>query len=362
MDLQPTLESERLLLRPLCAEDRDALYAVARDPLLWIDHPDSGRWREPVFDAHFATLLERGGSLAVIERLSGTLIGVSRFQYGSPEDGGMIEIGSTFLARAHWGGTTNREMKRLLVWHALRFVERVEFWAWRDNARSCRALEKIGTRRLDRIEQVEVNGKLFPHVVFVMTHDDFKRSPLCEGMDRQPTLEGKRLLLRPLRETDWDALFEVASDPLVWEVHPAHDRWQEPVFRAFFADALAKGGALVVIERDGGQIVGSSRFQNYCEDHGGSVEIGWTFLARSHWVGATNRELKRLMLRHALAAVEWVHFIVGEDNIRSRKAMTKIGGVLDDWTEIRELADGPVRHVRYTIDRESFAKGPLSRP
>lgn len=181
-------------------------------------------------------------------------------------------------------------------------------------------------------------------------------------MDRQPTLEGERLLLRPLRADDWDGLYAVASDPLVWEVHPAHDRWQEPVFRAFFADALAKRGALVVIDKQTGAIVGSSRYQNFYEEDDGSVEIGWTFLDRNYWGGDSNRELKRLMLAHALKFVERVHFIVGENNIRSRKAMTKIGGTLDDWAEIRILADGPVRHVRYTIDRKGFAKGPLSRP
>ena len=181
-------------------------------------------------------------------------------------------------------------------------------------------------------------------------------------MDRQPTLEGEHLLLRPLRAEDWDGLYAVACDPLVWEVHPAHDRWQEPVFRAFFADALAKGGALVVIDKPSGAIIGSSRFQNFAEERGGSVEIGWTFLARSHWGGATNRELKQLMLGHALKAVERVHFIVGENNFRSRAAMVKIGGKLDEWLEIRELAGGPVRHVRYTIDRAGFASGPLGRP
>lgn len=180
-------------------------------------------------------------------------------------------------------------------------------------------------------------------------------------MDRQPTLEGERLSLRPLRADDWDALFAVASDPLVWEVHPAHDRWQEPVFRAFFTDALAQGGALVVIDRASATMIGSSRFQNSSDENGGSVEIGWTFLARSHWGGSYNRELKRLMLAHALASVERVHFIVGEDNVRSRKAMTKIGGVLDEWLKIREMAGGPVRHVRFTIDRAGFASGPLSR-
>ena len=181
-------------------------------------------------------------------------------------------------------------------------------------------------------------------------------------MNRQPTLEGERLLLRPLRADDWDGLFAVASDPLVWEVHPAQDRWQEPVFREFFTDALAKGGALVVVDRVSGVIVGSSRYDNYREESGGTVEIGWTFLARSHWGGSFNGELKRLMLAHALASAERVHFIVGEDNVRSRKAMTKIGGVLDDWIETREMAGGPVRHVRFTIDRAGFATGLLSRP
>ena len=108
MDLQPTLEGERLLLRPLCEADRDALYAVARDPLLWVEHPDRERWREEVFATHFEELLQRGGSLAVVDKTSSAMIGVSRYQYGSPENGGTIEIGSTFLARSHWGGPTNR--------------------------------------------------------------------------------------------------------------------------------------------------------------------------------------------------------------------------------------------------------------
>ena len=127
-------------------------------------------------------------------------------------------------------------------------------------------------------------------------------------MDRQPVLEGERLLLRPLTPADWDALFAVASDPQVWVLHPAHDRWQEPVFRAFFADALANKGALVVIDKTTGEIVGSSRFQGYDPADGGSVEIGWTFLARRLWGAGCNAEMKRLMLAHALRYVERVLF------------------------------------------------------
>ena len=179
-------------------------------------------------------------------------------------------------------------------------------------------------------------------------------------MDRQPTLEGPTLLLRPLREADWQALYAVASDPLVWELHPASNRWQEDVFRAYFADALAQGGALAVIDRHSGRIIGSSRMQAYDPAGGGSVEIGCTFLGRDHWGGETNREMKRLMLAHALRFVERVDFRVGENNLRSRRAMEKIGGRLSGRDGgIVDTVSGPARHVVYEITRQSFAEGPL---
>lgn len=181
MDRQPTLEGERLLLRPLAPADRDALYAVARDPLVWADHPQPERWREPLFDAYFASLLERGGSLAAIDKGSGAFVATSRFQYGSAEDGGTVEIGSTLIARSHWGGAVNREMKRLMIAHALRHVARVEFWAWEANSRSRRALEKIGAKLDGRIEQVEIDGRVFPHVVYAITRADFAGGPLAGG-------------------------------------------------------------------------------------------------------------------------------------------------------------------------------------
>jgi RimJ/RimL family protein N-acetyltransferase len=179
-------------------------------------------------------------------------------------------------------------------------------------------------------------------------------------MDRQPVLEGERLLLRPLVPDDWDALYAVASDPAVWALHPAHDRWQEPVFRAFFADALANQGALVVIEKASGEVVGSSRFQGYDPTDDGSVEIGWTFLAHRLWGTGCNAEMKRLMLGHALQSVERVLFRVGEDNVVSRGAMANIGGKLLDEVEVREMAGVRTVHVIYEIDRANFANGPLA--
>jgi RimJ/RimL family protein N-acetyltransferase len=180
-------------------------------------------------------------------------------------------------------------------------------------------------------------------------------------MTWQPVLEGERLLLRPLQAEDWNALFTVASDREIWAIHPAHDRWQEPVFRAFFDDALANRGAVAVIDRSSGAIVGSSRWQGHEPEDGGSVEIGWTFLARSHWGGQFNPELKRLMLAHAFRHVERVMFRVGETNLRSRRAVEKIGGRLTDAVEYTQMAGREVAHVVYEITRESFAKGPLAQ-
>lgn len=180
-------------------------------------------------------------------------------------------------------------------------------------------------------------------------------------LDRQPTLEGETLLLRPLRQDDWEALFAVASDPLVWEQHPAHDRWQESVFLVFFADAMANKGALIVIDKVSGKVIGSSRYQGLETDEDGSVEIGWTFLARSHWGGPSNLEMKRLMVAHALDSVAECRFAVGKDNWRSRKAMEKIGGRLTDRTEERGMAGVASQHVIYAIGRRDFDQGPLGQ-
>lgn len=147
------------------------------------------------------------------------------------------------------------------------------------------------------------------------------------SFELQPTLAGDLLELRPLRVTDWDHLYAVARDPLIWEQHPSSDRWKEPVFRAFFKEAIESGGALAAIDRATGQIVGSSRYHAYSAERN-EVEIGWTFLARSHWGGTFNGEMKRLMLGHAFRFVDNVVFVIGPKNMRSRKAVEKLGAVL----------------------------------
>ncbi|HEY7064168.1 MAG TPA: GNAT family N-acetyltransferase [Chloroflexota bacterium] len=170
--------------------------------------------------------------------------------------------------------------------------------------------------------------------------------------DLQPTLTGQLIELRPLRAADYLPLYAVAADPLIWEQHPSPDRYQEPAFRVFFQEALASGGALLATDSQAGQVIGSSRFHGYNEAER-EIEIGWTFLARSHWGGSYNGEMKRLMLQHAFRFVDRVVFRVGTHNLRSQRAMERIGGVR---VGLRPDSSGRASIV-YAITAASFAGG-----
>ena len=139
----------------------------------------------------------------------------------------------------------------------------------------------------------------------------------------------------------------------------ASDRYKADVFRKFFDDALACGGAFAAVDRQTGKIIGSSRF-DYFDEQNDEIEIGWTFLARAYWGGVYNGEMKRLMLDHAFRYVDRVTFRVGQDNVISRGAMENIGGRLTDRIDMTEGPNGPVPHVVYEITRNDFASGPLA--
>lgn len=144
--------------------------------------------------------------------------------------------------------------------------------------------------------------------------------------DFQPTLKGALVELRPLRSHDAKELLAVASDPLIWEQHPVRDRYKPLAFSAFFRELLASQEALTAIDCKDGKIMGLSRFHGY-NGQASEVEIGWTFLARSHWGGKYNREMKRLMLQHAFRFVKRVIFLISPQNVRSQKAIEKLGGL-----------------------------------
>lgn len=175
----------------------------------------------------------------------------------------------------------------------------------------------------------------------------------------QPHLGNANVSLRPLMEEDRAPLYSVAKDPLIWEQHPAHDRWQTHVFNSFFDDCLASGGGLVALDPKSGAIIGASRYDTG-RVSAGEVEIGWTFLARSHWGTLTNPSMKALMIAHALQHYERTLFLIGENNRRSRRAVEKIGALLTPRIGHGFLAGQPAIHVIYAIDGPAFKSGPIA--
>lgn len=166
-------------------------------------------------------------------------------------------------------------------------------------------------------------------------------------------------------------MYAVARDPLIWEQHPARDRWKEHVFRKYFEEALnevgprdargdaidgaaaGRGGAFAVIERSSGRIIGCTRYHNY-NPLQSEIEVGWTFLARTHWGGRFNRDMKRLLLDHAFTFVDRVIFLVGPGNIRSREAMERLGAVNQGIVHTRDSAGRTIDHVKYVIARSDW--------
>ena len=119
----------------------------------------------------------------------------------------------------------------------------------------------------------------------------------------------------------------------------------------FFREALESGGALIALDSSDDRVIGSSRFHGYDKEKS-EVEIGWTFLARSHWGGLYNREMKHLMLRHAFQFVESVIFRIGPQNLRSQRAVEKIGAI-----RVGSRPDGGGRDsVIYQITRDIWTE------
>lgn len=164
-------------------------------------------------------------------------------------------------------------------------------------------------------------------------------------MDLQPTLSGELLTLRPLTKDDFDQLFKAASDPLIWDQHP-FPRFEKDKFTEFFDTAEKTKSALVIFDKKTKTIIGTSRYYDLAED---KVSIGYTFLARSHWGGGFNRELKTLMISHALKYVPQIIFDIGEANKRSRRAIEKIGA---RFVKAKIINEKP--YTVYQLDQKDF--------
>ena len=173
----------------------------------------------------------------------------------------------------------------------------------------------------------------------------------------QPRIQNELIKLEPLEAGDFEALYAVACDPLIWEQHPSSDRYQRPVFQNFFKGAMESGGAFRVIDATNGELIGSSRYSNY-EPEKRQIDIGYTFLARSRWARHYNRALKTLMLDHAFKYVDRVIFKVGVNNWRSPKAMEKLGGIYTGEESVSYSGEAAHPNVIFKIDKAEWVNRP----
>lgn len=172
-------------------------------------------------------------------------------------------------------------------------------------------------------------------------------------MNIQPTLENENVKLVPLTQNDFEALFSVASDPLVWEQHPNKDRYKREVFENFFKGAMESGGAFKIIELTTGEIAGSTRYYDFNADDN-SIFIGYTFYGTKFWGSKLNPQVKKLMLDYIFQFVDKVNFHVGKDNIRSQKAMEKLGAKKVDEVNVAYFGELEKLNVVFEIKKENY--------
>lgn len=168
----------------------------------------------------------------------------------------------------------------------------------------------------------------------------------------QPRLIGNNILLNPLKADDFSDLYQAASDPLIWAGHPSKSRYQKEEFSIWFEQSMASGGALVILDKNSGIVIGSSRYYDYDSDKS-EVAIGFTFLIRDYWGGTTNRELKTLMIDHAFTQVKTIWFHVDINNLRSQMAMKKIGGIISHTAE-KTISGRTSNCLFYKMERQSI--------
>jgi RimJ/RimL family protein N-acetyltransferase len=173
--------------------------------------------------------------------------------------------------------------------------------------------------------------------------------------DLQPTIQNERVRIEPLAPRDLEPLYAVASDRLIWEQHPNKERYKREVFEKYFKGAIESGGAVRVIDATNDELFGCSRYYDY-DPQRSQVSIGYTFIARSRWGRNYNRALKTLMLEHAFKQVGRVVFEVGVNNLRSRRAMEKLGGVFAGEQSVAYVGEAASPNAIYHIDAIDWAK------
>jgi N-acetyltransferase len=169
----------------------------------------------------------------------------------------------------------------------------------------------------------------------------------------QPVLENDQILLLPLQNDDFEAVYQAASDPLIWEQHPNKDRWKRAVFATFFEGAIQSGGAFKIMDKATDTVAGSTRIYDYDPEQS-LILIGYTFYARAYWGKGINLAVKQLMLDYLFQYVEKVHFHIGALNVRSQVAIGRLGAQKVGEQEVAYFGEPPKLNFVYEIKRSDW--------
>ena len=150
-------------------------------------------------------------------------------------------------------------------------------------------------------------------------------------IEQHTFLKGNIVELIPLEEKHFDELYLAASDAELWKFIPT-DCSDKEKFRTTYLHALAereKGNhyPFVIYHKESKKIIGSTRLFDIVENDR-KLEIGWTWIVKEHWGTKVNFECKLLLLTFCFEKLKAIRVQLKTDqnNIRSRKAIEKIGG------------------------------------
>lgn len=282
--------------------------------------------------------------------IHGRIIGYLKVNVGQSQteikDQNALEIERIYVLKEYHG----KKVGQILYDKAIELakdkkVEYVWLGVWEQNPRAIRFYEKNGFKAFDK------------HV-FKLGEDeqiDIMMKKRISTVNIQPKLENENILLSPLQESDFDALYAAASDPKIWEQHPNKERWQKEIFKTFFVGAIQSKGAFKIIDKSNHFVIGSTRFYALSEQEN-SIQIGYTFYKTEYWGIGTNKLVKTLMLDHIFNYVSKVYFHIGENNIRSQRAIIKLGASKVGEQEVTYFGEKPMQNFVYELTNENWEK------
>jgi RimJ/RimL family protein N-acetyltransferase len=319
---QPTFETNRLTLRPMRADDRDAVIKIFADP-------ESSRYltRDMSDPVNAGTSFERwlgweapGGMGSWLLDLNGAVVGVGRFTPSDRLPGKVVEVG-WFVSRAHAGQRYASEALRTLLDYGISTLGVPAIFALihADNEPSKRLAGSLGF-----VDVADFYLPAGPSQVHVL---------LPAGgttLSEQPTLRTERLVIRPLREEDRQDVRDIFKDPELTRFLSESARqpgWADKlVDYGLSYDGPSGMGHWVFIEDD--ILVGTGQLRPSHEVAGGQPEIGW-YLGTAHQGRGLATEAAAALRDHGLYTLRLpsVWALVHTDNDASVRLAERLGFV-----------------------------------